>query len=142
MKRFLITNTKFTGTAEIIYNAAGLLIIIDLANCIMDKVQTAYFKKLVPTIMDDLLHNNPFSADTLIIASELEVTFDMFWNAYQKKINRKRAEVLWVKLAKMEQVQAYSGVNGYLKFLQKTPWRSKADPDTFLRDKYYQNEYK
>lgn len=142
MKRFLITNPKFNGTAEIIYNSAGLLIIIDLANCVMDKIQIAYFKKLVPTIMDDLLNNNPFSVDTLIIASELVVTFEMFWNAYQKKINRKRAEVLWVKLSKMEQVQAYSAVNAYLKFLQKTPWRSKADPDTYLRDKFFHNEYK
>ena len=142
MKRFLITNPKFTGAAEIIYNQAGLLIIIDFSNCIMEELQITYFKKVVPTQMEVLINNNPFSADTSILASEVEVTFDMFWNAYQKKINRKRAEVLWVKLAKMEQVQAYSGVKPYIKFLQKESWRSKADPDTYLRDKFYHNEYK
>lgn len=141
MKRFLITNPKFNGTAEIIYNEKGLLIIIDFSNCVMDDIQISYFKKIVPTQIEALINHNPFSADTSILASEVEVTFIMFWNAYQKKINRKRAEVLWNKLSKMEQVEAYTGVKPYNKFLQNLGWRNKADADTYLRDKMYQNEY-
>jgi len=142
MQRFLISNPKFNAAADIVYNAAGLLINIDLSNCGMDEVQTTYFKKIVPTVIEVLLNNHPFSADTKIIPAEIEVTFEMFWNGYGKKINRKRSEGLWVKLSKMDQVEAFLAIKEYNKFLQKLGWRSKADPDTYLRDKFYENEYK
>ena len=39
------------------------------------------------------------------------------------------------------QVLAYMGVPAYDKFLKKEGYRSKADPETYLRNRYWENEY-
>lgn len=141
MKRFLITSPKFNGQAEIFYNASGLLFKIDLSNALMEPATIKAFKAAVPPVMDDLLKGEGFTADTTIIAADVEVSFDMFWNAYNKKINRIRAEKLWHKLTKVQQVNAFTGVAPYDKFLKKTD-RFKADPETYIRNQYWLNEYK
>jgi hypothetical protein len=98
------------------------------------------FKKSVPALVANI--SNGFSSDTSIVAADVEVSFKMFWDKYGKKINRLRCEALWKKLSLVEQVEAYTGIQPYDKYLQIENWRSKADPDTYLRNKFYQNEYK
>jgi hypothetical protein len=66
----------------------------------------------------------------------------MFWQRYDKKINRKRCEPLWEKLSKPKQVAAWAGIDAYNKFLQANSWRKKADPETYLRNEMWENEWK
>ena len=77
----------------------------------------------------------------MIVEDEFEVTFDMFWIAYNKKINRKRCEPIWNKLSKPKQVKAYYGVKSYDKYLKVESWRQKADPENYLRNEMWENEY-
>lgn len=140
MKRYLITNPRYSGAAEIVYNQHGLLQKIDVSNTSMDEFVLGFFKKSVPVQLANI--TEAFGPATTIVESDVEVTFEMFWVAYRKKINRLRSESLWKKISKTEQVQAYYAIAIYDKYLQKNDWRNKADPDTFLRNKYYQNEYK
>ncbi len=140
MKRFLITNPKFKGAAELVYNEKDHLQKIDVSNTDMDVATITAFKRSVPVMGWQLVE--AFSEKTTIVEADIAVSFDMFWTAYRKKINRLRCEALWKKLDKTEQVQAFLGIKNYDKFLHKEDWRNKADPDTYLRNKYYQNEYK
>ena len=140
MKKYLITNPKYTGAAEVVYGSNGLLQQIDVTATSMDANTITAFKKAVTATEADLL--NSFGPQTNILAAEVAVSFEMFWAAYKKKINRLRAEALWNKLSKTEQVEAFVAIANYDKYLKKEHWRSKADPDTYLRNKYYQNEYR
>ena len=90
----------------------------------MDKLQEAF----APT-------------SAIVVEADFEVNFDMFWKAYNHKINKLRAVALWGKLSKTDQVKAYYGVAVYDKFLKKEGYRKKADPETYLRNKMYDNEY-
>lgn len=140
MKRFLITSPKFSGQAEVIYSDEGLLSRLDCQDTNMPPPLIAHFKSTVPVFLQDLAKS--FSASTIIVEAEYEITFDMFWKKYNKKINKSRCTLLWGKMNKALQVQAYFGIDGYDKYLLKEGWRSKADPETYLRNKYWENEYR
>lgn len=142
MKRFIITSDKFTGTAELLYNDKGTLIKIDMSNAAMNEQAVIMFKRAVPHNLPTLMRNDWCSAGTVTVEADFEVSFDMFWTDYRKKINKVRCLPLWNKLSKVEQVKAYYGISTYDKFLHRESWRSKADPENYLRNKMWDNEYK
>lgn len=82
------------------------------------------------------------SAATLtVVESDFEITFEMFWLKYRKKINRLRAEANWKRLSKTQQVKAYYGIDAYDKFLDRMEWRKKQDPENYLKNKMWESEY-
>jgi hypothetical protein len=141
MKRFLITSPAWRGTAEIIYKFDGTLCTINLSDTNMYFMAVDLFKHTVPSNLSDL-ETAFINRKVTIVEANFEATFDMFWKAYNKKINRKRAEELWNKLPKEQQVLAWAGVAAYDKYLKVNDWRSKADPETYLRNRYWENEYR
>lgn len=140
MRRFLITSPKFTGQAEVIYNDAEVLCKIDCSDTNMNAATVFHFKNAVGSTVSDMATR--FSKETVIIEAEFEVSFDMFWKKYDKKINKARCIQLWGKMNKTMHVLAYFGIAPYDKYLHKTGFRGKADPETYLRNKYWENEYK
>ena len=142
MKRFLITSPKFSGTAELHYNDKDTLCKIDCTQAAMDEMVVKHFKAAAPATLQLLISGNCFSKDTIIVEADFEVTFDMFWNAYRHKVNKLRCLPLWNKLNKVEQVSAYYGISTYDKYLAKTGYRGKQDPDNYLRNKTWMNEYR
>lgn|SRR5690348_5686708 len=142
MRRFIITSIKFSGEAEVLYNEKGTLNKIDCTLTNMSSQIVDSFKRAIPASIDILLQGKTFSAGTTIIEADYEITFDMFWKAYNKKINKVRCILLFGKLNKTEQIKAFVGIKEYDRYLKKEIWRSKADPETYLRNKYWLNEYK
>lgn len=140
MKRYLVTNPNFTGAVELIYLQNGLLQKIDFSNCSMTEIQLHYFKEKAPSNVNTEKVADVFSKATTVIMADVAITFDMFWVGYNKKINKLRCIPLWEKMPQAEQVQAYCHIAVYDKFLKKEN-RIKADPENYLRSKYYQNEY-
>ena len=138
MKRFLITSPKFTGQAELLYEN-GALRKIDVSDTNMGVAAVHQFKAQAPAQME--LLKESFSNATTIIEAEYEISFDMFWVKYRKKINKSRCILLWGKLNKSAQALAYFGIEAYDKYLQKEGWRSKADAETYLRNQYWENSY-
>ena len=140
MRRFLITSSRFSGQAEVIYNDAEVLCKIDCTDTDMNVSTIKAFKAAVgPDIASiaDLLPN------CMIVEAEYEVSFEMFWKKYNKKINKSRCIMLWGKLNKTMQVQAFFGIDAYNKFLKKEgEWRKPVDPENYLRNAYWENEYK
>lgn len=139
MRRFLITSPALQGTCELIFREDGTLCRIDMPTK-MPAAIVRIFKERAPAHIDEI---EPAFKNTnaTVIEADFEVTFEMFWNVYALKINRKRAEVLWNKLSKTKQVQAWAGIAAYDKFLKKNTWRSKADPDTYLRNEMWESEW-
>ena len=140
MRRFIITTDKYTGAAELWYQPDGSLTHIIMADCGMNAKQRQVFKDKAPVLADGI---EAFAKglNLTVVEADFEATFDMFWAAYQKKINKARCLPLWTKLTKTDQVKAWAGIKSYDKYLKRESWRGKADPENYLRNKMWENEY-
>lgn len=139
MQRFLITSPRYTGEAILLYNGEGLLQKIDCTQTDMDAQTITHFKRAAPVTVDGL--QAAFNAPTVIVESEIVITFENFWKKYDHKFNRDRCEKLWDKLSKTDKVLAYFGLDKYHKYLRKNPLQIKLHPDTYLRNKAWLNAY-
>ena len=140
MKKYLIQSDRYTGSVEVLYNN-GLIIMLDFSKTNMVKpAMLEAFKKQVA--VEEQYLPNSFVTDVKILPADVEISFTMFWQKYNHKINKLRATKLWDSLSLAEQVEAYLGIQKYFAYLRKNDWRGLADPDTYLRNKYWINEYK
>ncbi len=139
MKQFLITNTAFNGEAMALYNADGLLIKFDVGQTDMNERLVTYFKQQIPARVEAL--ENAFKKDTVIVESEVIISFEQFWKKYDYKFHKDRAEQLFKRLNKTNQVLAFFGLDKYHKYLRKNPTQIKMHPDTYLRCKGWENGY-
>lgn len=143
MRRFFITNEeKFIGDAEVLFNDKGTLCKIDVTQCQIDESVVLQLKQAIPPNLSKFITGQAFGKDTKIIEADLEVSFDMFWDGYRHKINRIRCLKLWGNMSKVEQVSAFYGIKPYDKYLSRQSWRTKADPETYLKNKMWENEWK
>lgn len=137
LKKFLVTNTKrWQGTAELHYKNEELFRIC-FYNCNIEATTLAEFLKIVPTNTYQLA--TAFSKGTVVVESEYQVTFEQFWQAYNKKTNKKRAEDFWNKMPNNLRVLAFIGVKKYLAIIKRTNVY-QCDPHTFLKDERYNDE--
>jgi len=141
MRRFFITSPKFTGTAELLYNAEGTLVKVDMLQAQMNEDTVLAFKRMVPHNIATLEANQWCSPGTIVAEANYEISFDDFWAAYDLKVNRKRCIPLWNKLPKTLQIAAYQGVAKYLRHLKNTG-QYKRNPENYLKDEMWNNEYK
>lgn len=140
MRRFLLSSKKFTGTAELVYHTSGHLMLLDLSKAKMDTETIRHFKAAVSPHIDTLTER--FTADVTVVEAAFEITFEMFWNAYDLKIHRKRCEAIWERMSVDKKVAAWMGVQAYDAYLQSTGYRKKADPENYLKKEYWLNEWK
>lgn len=138
MKKYHITSDRFKGYVELIYND-GILAHVNFTNAEMQMETAKMFIRCISLHQENVSDN--FGGSTKIIESDVEITFDMFWKQYQKKINKARAVKLWDKMTVSDRAAAYVGIRPYNKYLFENKWRSKADPETYLRNRYWENEY-
>ena len=142
MRRFLITSSKFTGTAEIFYNTDEVLFKIDCLDTNMDAETIRHFKRAVPATISELIENKSFSTDTVIVEAGYRIPFDKFWGTYNKKINKLRCIPLYERLTDAETVECLYGIKPYDKFLQGEKVRQKLDPENWIKLKSWQNDWK
>jgi hypothetical protein len=140
MKRFLITNPRYTGEASLLYNGAGVLLAIDCSQCNMNAETISHFKRAAPALESELAA--AFVHPTVVVQSDIVITFDMWWKKYGMKVNKDRCEGLFNRLSKTEKIEAYYKLDKYHSFLRKKPDRDKLHPDTYLRSKAWLNDYK
>lgn len=139
MKRYLITSFKFSGEAELIYTT-GVLKKIDCSATDMDARTMHHFKTAVPVTTEGL--KTAFSADTVIIESDIEIHFNEFWIKYNYKFNKDRCEKRWERLSKSDRVLAFFGLDNYHRYLRKKDTQFKMHPDTYLRNRAWENDYR
>lgn len=66
------------------------------------------------------------------------LAFDAFWEAYDKKVERKKTEALWGRLSKRDRVAAIAYLPAY-KAAQPDK-RFRKNPATFLRNRGWEDE--
>lgn len=143
MRLFNITHPKYTGTVKVVYGITGQIQKIDFSAAQIPADIIGGLKRAIPVNVAGIEAGEGFGTEAVIVEAAFEMTFDMFWTAYDKKINKLRADNLWRKLSKADQVLAYTGIAAYDKFLKESNWgRAKADPETYLRNRMWENEWK
>lgn len=144
MIKFVVTSPGFVGEFHLVYGDDRRLLQLDMLPAELRPEQIEYIKNRVPVIYDEPTFIQSFGKANLeFIPSDFEITFEMFWAKYRKKINKGRCLVLWRNLKQVDQVKAYFGITVYDNFLSSLPYaRAKVDPERYLRDRAWENEWK
>ena len=141
MNLYYISSPAFTGNAEVLYDADGKLIRIDLSNTNMNLNQVQKFKERVSALEQSL--SESFSGTQVtIVQGTYEVPFDTFWSKYGKKINKVRCQPMWEKMNAADKVASVQGIEPYNTFLASQPGRKKLDPENYLKLRAWENEWR
>lgn len=141
MRRFLITSPKYNGQAELVYNEKDTLCMIDCTKTDMDENVITAFKRAVPSTVQQLQAGSGFSADTTVVESDFVVSFKRFYDEYPLKRNRYKAEQVFAKLSKTDQVRAFYSLHHYKKYLGRNSWLQPMIADNYLRNKHFETEW-
>lgn len=80
--------------------------------------------------------------DEDVIENEFEIlqypSFEDFWNLYDKKVDRTKAESKWNKLTQKEKEEAVEYIPAYK--LAQPDKKFRRNPETFINNKTWQNE--
>jgi dienelactone hydrolase len=139
MKNFKVTSPAYTGEASLTYNRNGEIIVIDLSETNMNAELKHRFKGAVPVYDGNL--GKQFLSPAVVVESEIVITFEMFWEKYDYKFHRDRAEALWKRLSKTDKLLAFYKLDKYHQFLRKSGTQAKLHGDTYLRGRAWENEY-
>lgn len=148
MKKILVTSPKFEGEIEVVYTLENELDILNFSNAALSIAQRVAFMNLLPIqfstdfTLKDLQTSFNEAPSLVFTIVDVVVEFDDFWTAYDKKINRDRCVKLFAKLSTVNKQKALQGIKAYTRHLSTATWKSKADPETYLRNKYWENEWK
>lgn len=141
MKKFIATSEVYPGEVHIIYGTNNLLMIVDFSAAELSPEQVEWLKTRIPTMYVKETFANYFSRNMTIVKGDYEITFEMFWQKYGRKINPKRCKPLWNALSQTNKVKAYHGISTYFAFLESTGFRAKADPQKYLTYKMWQTDW-
>ena len=127
----------------IVYGADNKLLSVDFQAAELTMAQTLYMMNRIPVQYEAAAFVESLSGAKLeFVHSAFEVTFEMFWLKYGKKVNKARCLTLWNRLSKPNRAKAYFGLTMYFAHLEQNPWKGKADPETYLTKKMYENDYR
>ncbi|MBS1740707.1 MAG: hypothetical protein JST88_09220 [Bacteroidetes bacterium] len=142
MKRFIVTSPSFAGEVYIIYGGDDVLLCLDFRNAQLTLKQADYLRAYTPVQFGTGFVEAFGEANLTFVHEAYVITFEEFWQRYDRKVNRVRATQLWSRLSKADQAKAWAGLATYDRYLAANPWRTKADPEKYLRAKYWENEWK
>jgi hypothetical protein len=77
-----------------------------------------------------------------MVEEKVEITFDMFYEPYPNKRNRDRAEKYWNSMTKTDKINAYMGVFKFKNYCAKEGWYNPPLPERYLKDAYWNDNYK
>jgi len=139
MIKYILTSPKFTGTITFGYDDGYLALFHNESE--MTKEQKEWLLRHLPG-------NEPYLINFAnVVKGEIkevpaDLSFETFWEKYDKKINKKRCEPMWKKLSDAEKMQAISNIKQYEGYLERTGFRGKADPENYLKKEHYAVDWK
>lgn len=139
MRKYILTG-KFEGEMEFRFALNGNLMGFENRAVLPEKTiewLSAHFPTTL-TILRQLLAEFPNlkAAEIIDLA-----TFDMFWDAYAKKVDKPRAEKKWKKLSALEQWLAIEAISPYDKYLLRKTGIDKRYPERFLNDRCWETDW-
>ena len=149
LKKYIITSPAYTGEINVMFGLDGKLLFIDFLKASLTDEQIQFFKEKCPASLIDpgigaesLLASNFGKSKLNIVQQGYFVTFEQWWTRYNLKRNRERCEKLWSKMSEADKAAAFFKLGMYERHLSLETWRTKAEPDTYLRNRYWDNDWK
>ncbi len=69
-----------------------------------------------------------------------DLSFDAFWNAYDKKVSKKRCQSVWAKMSDAKRMACLMNISSYDSFLKRST-RGKLDPENYLKREAYETNW-
>lgn len=133
-----MTSNTFTGQVEFEYDeTTGLMKSYTTENATLTEKQQVWLLKNLPRELAEaqaLLEKSPG-----IVFTPEDVTFEMFWERYDDKINssRKRTLKAWESMKKADQVRAYNFIRTYFRNIPHGTRKKYAE--TYLNAELWNN---
>ncbi|MDO3641957.1 hypothetical protein [Mucilaginibacter sp. L3T2-6] len=137
MQKYILTSPRFKGQVTFGYDHNGDIVFYN--NEIADEVVVKWMKRFIPIDKHEL---ETFKTKVQATITEVpeDLTFERFWNAYDKKHNRKRTEPLYNKLSDAEKMQALMRIKQYQEYCYLKS-RGIADPEKYIRERYFETDW-
>lgn len=137
MNRYILTHTNMQGEVELGYASSGRLLLWHIRAELNDK----QYEKLLNNIPVNEISVKVYKRKGFKIQHlPPDLSFDRFWKLYDNKKSRLKAEKLWDKMSAAERMQAIEALPAYQRYVLSKNME-KAFPDTWLRNKRWQDEY-
>lgn len=143
MRKILITG-GFSGVIELRYSLMGNHIsAVDFSGAELTAAQRDWMLKHIPVVYGEGFESCFAGAKNLkFVAADVELEFEAdFWEPYGLPINKKRVETRWNRLNKVDRAGAVNGLRGYLWHLSQLQWKNKTNPDTYLKNRYWETDW-
>jgi hypothetical protein len=143
MRKYLITNPLYSGHVAVLYNAAGLLVLIDFAETSMGENYITAFKAAVPAHSSQLA--SAFKPGTTIVEAALKITWEEFYEDWPYKRNAFLGKKIWVKMNEADKVIAYYNKKDYISYCKRQQSKYDYQPmmvDRYLRQREFETEWK
>jgi hypothetical protein len=143
MKKYIITSPKFTGHVDVLYGLDAKLLQIDFSKSDLSEQQIIYFKEKLPVFYSENFLSSFGTKNLLQVIEEgYRVSFEEFWERYDKKINKLRTQAAWNKLSEADQANAFFKLPNYERHLALNTWLNKLDPENYIKKRAWENQWK
>jgi hypothetical protein len=138
MKKYILKSAKIEGDIIFGYDLQGYLVFFEMPENLSEEHARGMLKALPKT--EQHLTQLVTGKDVSITEVPEDLSFERFWNAYDKKINRKRAEPLFEKLNTATKMQPIINIKAYQEYCH---WKRRgvADPEKYLRDGFFETDW-
>lgn len=141
MRLFKITNPKYTGEIEVLFNN-GSMVKLDFANAVIDDDIKYSFKRVVPVVLENFLQGKWCSNDTIIVEGAFNVELKDFTRNYPYQRNMHLLPPIWDKMPMADKIIAVQAATPYRKFCDKNKnWYTPKIAASWLKNKEYLNDW-
>ena len=137
-QRFILTSYKFKG--EITFEFTDMVLTkYETSAAELSDEQIVYFAKNLPRELAEVEEFLSKSTSAKFEEIKQEVTFDMFWNRYDDKVNssKKKTLIKWHKMSISMQIKAYNFIPKYFMAIPANPRKKFAE--TYLNAELWEN---
>ncbi|QEE51058.1 hypothetical protein FUA48_16180 [Flavobacterium alkalisoli] len=141
LKTYTITGTSFEGSLVFKYDLNGSLQSYELDGELNDVQKKWLYNGRFP--FNEVGIRTFMSINNFTVhGGELDLSFDHFWDAYAFKVGKKpMAANIWKRMSKADKIAALTGIKPYDAHLRRHLQREKANPTTYLNQRYWENEW-
>lgn len=133
MKRFIFSSPKFNGSAVFEFNLQGLLCLMKIEGSISEE-QHRWILDNAPIRIEKLTTYKTIKGAQLL-EEKVEITFEMFYEKYGYKRDKKKAITCWNRMKEADRIAAYYYIQTYLTTLK--PGISIKLPVSYLRSEIW-----
>ena len=137
--KILLKHKKFEGSIIFTYDDKGRCIAFAF-NCEITSELWDFIFEYFPAHYESI-KNKCFANFQKIDVPE-DTSFEAFWKVYNYKIgNKERAKKLWELLDEQTRVLVFNSIKKYATFLANKPSMEKAYPETWLKQRRWENSF-